>query len=161
MDHIAALADILPPVPPPALPPAPWWQGTEVWLLMGLVLSVLIWAMFWLRRSRRWRHLRAVARRAMRDETNPQQAATILAGQLRKLLPEPDWPQDLRAALDALRFAAQTGQASVTLARDTLHRLADAIRLASGRAACAAWGRSTWSHGVFVRALRKALRGWK
>lgn len=156
MDRIAALADILAPTPPPPLPPALWWQGPTVWLLAAFVLVVLAWALFWLCRSRRWRPLLAAALQAARTNGSPQQAATLLAAQLHRVLPEADWPQALRGPFDTLRFAPTGGAQSVEQARLVLRSVAGAVEQASRRAARSAWRGRKSASAAFVRSLRAA-----
>ena len=152
MNRIAALADILPPAAPPPLPPAAWWQLPTVWLAAALVMFAVVWTLLWLRRSRRWRRLRAAALQAQHGGMHPPQAATRLAADLRAVLPEAAWPPALRQRLEALRFAplfAQDAQAE-------LHRLAAHIAAASRLAVRAAWWRPGLPQTVFTGALHAA-----
>lgn len=156
MDRIAALADIIAPTPPPPLPPALWWQGPTVWLLAAFVLALLAWALFWLRRSRRWRALLAAAHQAVRADGAPQQAAIRLAAQLHRVLPETDWPQALRGPFDTLRFAPTGGAQSVEQARQVLRSVAGVVEQASRRAARTAWRGRKSASAAFVRSLQAA-----
>ena len=118
MDRLAALADILPPLPPALLPPVPWWQAPQPWLGLAVALAACAWAALGWRRGRTWRRLRAQARAVLRDGADGSQATqlgTHLAAQLRLVLPEADWPQPLRTAFDALRFAPVTAETSIGL----------------------------------------------
>ncbi|MGC9162545.1 MAG: hypothetical protein ACP5F9_03225 [Thiomonas sp.] len=137
MDRIAALADILPPAAPPPAPPPPWWVEPSVWLAAALVAILVGWTLLWLRRSRGWRALRAAAKQAMQPAGGTAPAAARLAACLRALLPETDWPLELRARLDALRFAPLTE----AQARVQLQQLATELAAASAQAARAAWWR--------------------
>ncbi len=116
MDRVAALADIVPPSPPAAVAVAPWWQHPAVALV--LIVAVALLAAAWARRSRRWRRLRASVRGACRAGGGAvPDRAVALAAALRAALPEADWPQALRGALDRLRYAsAAEPQASRRLA---------------------------------------------
>lgn len=151
MDRIAALADILPPAPPPPAPPSPWWTQPAVWLVAAFVAIFVGWMLLWLRRSRGWRALRAAAKQALQSGGKTASAAAELAACLRALLPETDWPLELRARLDALRFAPL----SDAQARMQLQQLASELAAASAQALRTAWWQPVRAAAV-LRAARHA-----
>ena len=162
MDRLAALADILPPLPPAPLPPASWWQTPQPWLALVVVLAVCVWVLLGWRRGRVWRLLRAQARAVLQRETQgPQtsqlttelttQLATLLAAQLRLALPEADWPQPLRTVFDALRFAPASAETPITL-----KAAAQTLESAATQALRAAWWGRARAHAAFVHSLQHA-----
>lgn len=154
MDRLAALADILPPLPPAPLPPAPWWQTPLPWLALAVVLAVCVWVVLGWRRGRVWWLLRAQARAVLQRETQgPQttQLATHLAAQLRLALPEAEWPQPLRTAFDALRFAPASAETPITL-----KAAAQTLESAATQALRAAWWGRARAHAAFVHSLQHA-----
>lgn len=164
MDRLAALADILPPPPPAPLPPAPWWQTPLPWLALVFALALCVWVVLGWRRGRTWRLLRAQARAVLQRETQGPQTtrlttelATHLAAQLRLVLPETDWPQPLRTAFDALRFAPASAETSVTL-----KAAAQTLESAATQALRAAWWGRARAQAAFARSLQHAAhRGVK
>ncbi|CAZ87691.1 conserved hypothetical protein [Thiomonas arsenitoxydans] len=162
MDRLAALADILPPLPPAPLPPAPWWQTPLPWLALVFALALCVWVLLGWRRGRVWRLLRAQARAVLQRETQgPQtsqlttelttQLATHLAAQLRLALPEAGWPQPLRTAFDALRFAPASAETSITL-----KAAAQTLESAATQALRAAWWGRARAYAAFVHSLQHA-----
>lgn len=158
MDRLAALADILPPLPPAPLPPAPWWQTPQSWLALTVVMALCAWAVLGWRRGRVWRRLRAQARGVLQRETQGPQTpqlttelATHLAAQLRLVLPEAGWPQPLRTAFDALRFAPASAEAPITL-----KAAAQTLESAATQALRAAWWGRARAHAAFVHSLQHA-----
>ena len=162
MDRLAALADILPPLPPAPLPPAPWWQTPQPWLALVVALVLCAWVVLGWRRGRTWRLLRAQARAVLQRETQgPQttqlatelatQLATHLAAQLRLVLPEAGWPQPLRTAFDALRFAPASAETSIDL-----KAAAQTLESAATQALRAAWWGRARAHAAFVHSLQHA-----
>jgi hypothetical protein len=161
MDRLAALADILPPLPPAPLPPAPWWQTPLPWLALAVALAVCVWLVLGWRRGRVWRRLQAHARAALQCETQGPQTsqlathmathlATHLAAQLRLALPEDDWPQPLRTAFDALRFAPASAETSITL-----KAAAQTLESAATQALRAAWWGRARAQAAFVHNLQQ------
>ncbi|OYV29742.1 MAG: hypothetical protein B7Z79_09555 [Thiomonas sp. 20-64-9] len=162
MDRLAALADILPPLPPAPLPPAPWWQTPQPWLALVFAPALCVWVVLGWGRGRTWRLLRAQARAVLQRETQgPQttqlatelatQLATHLAAQLRLALPEADWPQPLRTAFDALRFAPASAETSIDL-----KAAAQTLESAATQALRAAWWGRARAHAAFVHSLQHA-----
>lgn len=158
MDRLAALADILPPLPPAPLPPAPWWQTPQPWLALTVALALCAWAVLGWRRGRVWRLLRAQARGVLQRETQGPQTpqlttelATHLAAQLRLVLPEADWPQPLRTAFDALRFAPASAEAS-----SVLKTTAQTLETAATQALRAAWWGKPRAQAAFAHNLQHA-----
>jgi hypothetical protein len=162
MDRLAALADILPPLPPAPLPPALWWQTPLPWLALVFALALCAWVVLGWRRGRTWRLLRAQARAVWQRETQgPQttqlatelatQLATHLAAQLRLALPEAGWPQPLRTAFDALRFAPASAETSIDL-----KAAAQTLESAATQALRAAWWGRARAHAAFVHSLQHA-----
>ena len=151
MDRLAALADILPPLPPAPLPPAPWWQGPQLWLVLAVALAVCVWmGVGWLR-GRAWRRLRAQARAVLRDGLPAQQAATQLAAQLREVWPESDWPPPLCGTFDGLRFAPETAETSILL-----HATAQRLESAATQAMRAIWRGRARAKAAFDRSLQNS-----
>lgn len=158
MDRLAALADILPPLPPAPLPPAPWWQTPQPWLGLAVALAVCVWVVLGWRRGRVWRRLQTQARAVLQRETQGPQTsqlathlATHLAAQLRLALPEADWPQPLRTDFDALRFAPASAETSITL-----KAAAQTLESAATQALRTAWWGRARAHAAFVQSLQHA-----
>ena len=132
MDRLAALADILPPLPPAPLPPAPWWQTPLPWLALVFVLAVCVWVLLGWRRGRTWRLLRAQARAVWQRETQvPQttQLATLLAAQLRSTQhPEAYARRLLRMALSCAMPALLVFAGSAALGANRAPWLLDWLR---------------------------------
>lgn len=135
MDRVAALADILPPLPPDATAAAsPWAQP---WAIPGLVLllGAALWAALWWRRARPWRAVAAAAHAAVSDAPSPAMQAAAIAAALRPALPDGDWPATLRERLDALRYrdlpAERAAEELQALGRATAHATRAAWRAAA------------------------------
>ncbi|WP_449369455.1 hypothetical protein [Thiomonas sp.] len=151
MDRLAALADILPPLPPAPLPPAPWWQAPQLWLGLAVVLAVCVgMGLAWMR-GRAWRRLRAQARAAQGGVLPASQTAVQLAAQLRVFWPEADWPPSLRVDFDRLRFAHESAETA-----SLLHATAQRLEFAATPALRAAWLSRTRAQTAFERGLRNA-----
>lgn len=132
IDRLAALADIVPPLPPPAPAVAGVWHGPWVWVFGVALVVVLAACLPWLQRRlrvlaarRRFVHLARQIREGApgaAPEAAGEMARRLLAAAQDAGLKPDDLPPNARARCQCLLYARAPEPALLTSVLDDLER---------------------------------------